>query len=56
MKRVISLALSALMVLTLILPCAAVDITTDEDLTVCLTEGYEEKEEYITNKYRAERS
>ena len=49
MKRVISLALSALMVLTLILPCAAVDITTDEDLTVCLTEGYEEKEEYITN-------
>ena len=49
MKRVISLAVSILMVLTLVLPCAALNITAEEELTVCLTEGYEQKEEYLTS-------
>lgn len=49
MKRVISLAVSTLMVLTLVLPCAALNITEAEELTVCLTEGYEQKEEYLTS-------
>lgn len=48
-KRVFSLALSMLMVLTLVLPCTAMNITSDDELTVCLTEGYEEKEEYLTS-------
>ncbi len=48
-KRVFSLALSMLMVFALVLPCTAMNITSDDELTVCLTEGYEEKEEYLTS-------
>ena len=49
MKRVISIALSALMLLSLVLPCAALNVTAEEELTVCLTKEYEEQEEYITS-------
>lgn len=48
MKRVISLSLSILMMLISVSPCIALNVEED-DVLVCLTEDYAEKEEYITN-------